>query len=356
MKKTGLLFLSLVLLISFTTSCVSMADNQQYTEAGTYRGSVPFIFIENGVEFAIYPNGEFDFAYVGQNYGHNPYSDPRHPFSYNGGYDYDMYLQFDRYGAVIQIESVPVYYDVYGRIRRAGTVTIRYTGDLVSQIGNMRIMYENHNVYIGSTGYINAYNRNFRPRPWHAYYTVPQYTIVYTTPYRDRYNPTRYSYSEHRERYANRGRSNYDNGRRTFYDPITNTPRRETTIEGRRDATQSNTNTDRGRSSNVNTNREATNTSRRNTTTTTPSENNSRRTTTPPATQTPSRTEQPAPAKRQPTPAPTRTQQPAPVKRQPAPTTTPARRESTAPAQKRSTTPAPTKQESNRGRSSGSRR
>lgn len=251
MKKITLLFTSLLLFLGFTTSCMSISNSSNYSAAaqGTYRGSVPFVFIEHGVEFAIYPNGEFDFAYVGIDYRHNPYNGPRRPFSYNTGYDYDLYLQFDRYGAVIQIESVPVFYDLYGRIRRAGNINIRYMGDWVSQIGDMHIIYERNNVYLASSGYVNIYNRNLKPRPWHSYYTTPHYTIVYKKPYRENYNPHRYSYTEHQQRYANRGRANYDNGRRTFYDPMTNMTRRNSTIidNGRRENTQTTT-TNRGNS------------------------------------------------------------------------------------------------------------
>lgn len=77
MKKITLLFTSLLLFLGFTTSCMSISNSSNYSAAaqGTYRGSVPFVFIEHGVEFAIYPNGEFDFAYVGIDYRHNPYND-----------------------------------------------------------------------------------------------------------------------------------------------------------------------------------------------------------------------------------------------------------------------------------------
>lgn len=277
MKRAGFLFISMVLFLGFT-SCVSMAESRASSQAqGTYKGSVPFIFVERDVEFAIYPNGEFDFAYVGPNYQNNPYNGPSRPFSYNGGYNYDMYLQFDRFGAVVQVESVPIYYDYYGRITQAGNVIIRYTRDYVTQVGNMHVIYERGNVYLASSGYVNSYNRHLRPQPWHSYYARPYYPVVYTVPYRENYKPRRYEYEEHRRRY-NRGRSNYDNGRRTFVDPVTQAPRREAATDNRRENIQTPTDSDRGRNNTTTPRREGTTkpTEGRRGSSTTPTENTRR--------------------------------------------------------------------------------
>lgn len=284
MKKAGLFFMSILLLLGFT-SCVSMEDTRSASQPqamGTYKGSVPFIFVERDVEFAIYPTGEFDFAYVGPNYRYTPYNGPRRPFSYNGGYNYDVYLQFDRFGAVIQVESVPIFYDYYGRIIQAGNVILRYSGDYVTQIGNMHIIYERGGVYLASSGYVNNYNQHLRPQPWHPYYTRPYYPIVYATPYREHYKPKRYSYDEHRQRYDNRGRSNYDNGRRTFIDPGTHQPRREGTTDNRRENIQNPTDSNRGRNNTTNPRGENTKeaTKGRRGSSTIPTENTNRRETT----------------------------------------------------------------------------
>ena len=58
--------------------------------------------------------------------------------SFNTGYDYSAYIQYDHYGAVIQIENTPIYYDYYGRISQAGNVHVNYDyRGRVSWIGNM---------------------------------------------------------------------------------------------------------------------------------------------------------------------------------------------------------------------------
>jgi hypothetical protein len=97
-----------------------------------------FIFIEGGVEFAVYPDGEFDFHY-NPRFINTPVVNISHPgynVSYNAGYNYDAFVQFDDYGAVIQIENVPVFYDYYGRIIQAGNVMINYNnrGNIVELV------------------------------------------------------------------------------------------------------------------------------------------------------------------------------------------------------------------------------
>lgn len=281
MRRFYLLGIGL-LLLSTMNSCIAIADTPRSSSTvvahdARYTMPVPFIFIENGVEFAIYPNGEFDFAFVGRNYAHNPYNSAHRNFSYNGGYNYDFYIQFDRYGAVIQVENVPIHYDYYGRITRAGNVRISYRNNYVSQIGMMHVVYNTHYVYDYSYGYINTYNRTYHVQPWHHYYARPVYTVIYHEPYRRSYNPVRYSFEDHRKQYNdNRGRSNQDynsrantNMRRTFLEPGTNQPRTLTSeTTGRRGEssttpgrTDTNTSTDRRGDSNATPGRTDTNTS-----------------------------------------------------------------------------------------------
>ena len=188
-------------------------------ETSTYRGysGNSYIFVEGGVEFSVFPDGQFDFVYLG-NQTNVSISTPNVNISYNSGYNYDAYVQYDMYGAVIQVESVPIYYDAYGRIIQAGSVEIRYHNSRITQVGGLTIFYNPRGYFSHYVGYINPYNRYYVYRPWHVYYTIPSYTycIVYSHPYRRYYTPIRYTYSYHR---THRGNRSYVNGRRTFYNP-----------------------------------------------------------------------------------------------------------------------------------------
>jgi hypothetical protein len=188
-----------VLFLGGTTVQATTTSSKITTLKSTYVSGYgnSFIFVEDGIEFSVFPDGQFDF-YMPK---HGPnvslgYSSPNVSISFNSGYNYNPYVQYDDFGAIIQIENIPIYYDYYGRITRAGNVNIRYNNyGRVVWVGGLHIYYRN-NVFSHYTGYINAYNRYYVYRPWHGYYTVPvyNYCVVNTLPYRQYYAPVRYTY------------------------------------------------------------------------------------------------------------------------------------------------------------------
>ncbi|HET8884870.1 MAG TPA: hypothetical protein VFM70_00805 [Salinimicrobium sp.] len=180
------LLLAVLLLIGGATSAKNAFSHDLNFGYGN-----AIIFTETGVEFAIYPQGSFDFQIIGHHY--RPHA------NYNSGYDYNRFAQYDDYGAVVQVLNVPIYYDYYGRIIRAGGVTIEYNAwGFVKRVGGLQLYYNSNNHFAYYDGHINAFNMNYIYRPWHQYYMVPRYVIVYTTPYRMHYNPMRYDYEYYR--------------------------------------------------------------------------------------------------------------------------------------------------------------
>ena len=197
------------------------ANSDKTINFSPYNYGEAFIFVEGDVEFAVYTNGEFDFYYNPQFAKHsgNYISSPRENISYNAGYNYDLYVQYDDYGAVIQIEDVPVYYDYYGRIIQAGNVYINYNshGNIV-RVGNMHVRYNRFNQPIRYIGSINQYNSHYVYQPWHQYYMRPHqdYRVVYYQPYRAYYEPSRINYIQYSNYYQ--ANNNYIN-KNNFYRP-----------------------------------------------------------------------------------------------------------------------------------------
>ncbi len=215
MKNLAIIFSILLTGFSAAASSVEKTD----TGRRGYDGNA-FIFVEGDVEFSVFPDGQFDFIYVGPQKGNSiSISSPNMNITFNTGYNYDAYVQYDAYGAVIQVENVPVYYDEFGRIIRAGNVDIRYNNRRLVRVGGLHIIYNNYGHFMHCTGAINVFNPYYVYRPWHVYYARPLYThvIVYDYPYRRYYSPVRYSYHDHVVFYKNR--KNYQNGRRNFYRP-----------------------------------------------------------------------------------------------------------------------------------------
>lgn len=205
-----------------------------------------FIFNQNGIEFAVFPDGQFDFNYLQDRNGTNVYVNTGNlQMSFNTGYDYNRFVQYDSYGAVIQIEEIPVFYDSYGRVNQIGEVFINYRGGYINRIGNMTVFYSRPGVIDYYNGYINAYNRNYVFQPWHNFYGLPLVSrcIVYNTPYRLSYFPIRYAWSYHRNywntpSYYNGYYAGYYAGanvRRDFYRPYDRVNYRSFE-RGRRDA------------------------------------------------------------------------------------------------------------------------
>ncbi|MGB3775753.1 MAG: hypothetical protein WA951_10900 [Leeuwenhoekiella sp.] len=156
MKK--LIHLLAIVLLG-TTTMTAATSSDTYEDINRYGGN-QYIFLEGGIEFSVYPDGEFDFvrpqAVSGfqLNTGNSVLS-----LSFNSGYNYDAFVQYDNYGAVIQIGNVPVYYDNWGRIAQAGNIAINYNNNYIAAIGGLQIFYRG-NTFSYTRGFINPYNRN----------------------------------------------------------------------------------------------------------------------------------------------------------------------------------------------------
>ena len=188
MKNIVLFLTALILGTSGALAITTDADKVSVIISNRYNDS--FIFVENGITFSVYPDGEFDFSIDAQIGGQ------RNGVTFNSGYDYSPFTQYDDYGAVIQVENVPIFYDYYGRVSQIGEVNINYNRNRVNRVGNMRVFYNRRGFYDYHTGYINVYNRNYVFRPFHAFFARPSvgFCLVYNRPYRRFYSPIRYTY------------------------------------------------------------------------------------------------------------------------------------------------------------------
>jgi len=93
--------LFLTALILGTGSTLATTTENKVAPIYSYNYGNSFIFVENGITFSVYPNGELDF-YIGRHFGANVNFGNTN-ITFNSGYDYDAYVQYDDYGAVIQV-------------------------------------------------------------------------------------------------------------------------------------------------------------------------------------------------------------------------------------------------------------
>jgi hypothetical protein len=209
--KSKLFLIVAFLITSFSVKATTNeTENKYYNENGDN-----FTFVERGITFAVFQNGEFDFYLNQRNNGVNiGYSSENVNISFNSGYNYDAFIQYDDYGAVIQIEDIPIYYDYYGRVSQIGNVKIRYHGRRLVQLGGLHIYYNNYGYYSHYSGYINSYNRHYAYHPYYNHFVRPifDFRIVSYKPYRHYYRPTRYAY--HKTHYNN-GHQYYNRNNRS---------------------------------------------------------------------------------------------------------------------------------------------
>ena len=220
MKKLVTLLFG-ILLTGFTAN----ANHNSAAAAGSYSydGSA-YVFIEGAVEFSVFPDGQFDFVYLGRDGNGNVnvnISTNNVNLNFNSGYNYDPYVQYDDYGAVIQIEDIPIFYDNFGRIIQAGNTEIRYRDRRIVRVGGLRVFYNYWGGFDYCTGYINLWTPRYVWRPWHVWYVRPLWgsCIVYDFPYRAYYTPIRYSWAYHNLHWRSRAGIAYANGRRSFHRP-----------------------------------------------------------------------------------------------------------------------------------------
>ncbi len=94
-----------------------------------------------GIDFFIFPNGEFDF---------NAHTRRHH---HRRG-DFGVRIERDRYGKIRRIGNVFLNYNRYGQVRRIANVFIAYNRrGLVKRIGNKRLQYRRHGYVVVSWGY-----------------------------------------------------------------------------------------------------------------------------------------------------------------------------------------------------------
>lgn len=187
-------FLAVLFLTAFGAQAANTSEERLVPNYVRGYGN-SFIFVEDGITFSVYPDGEFDFYIdnrvnvgVGARIGNVG-------ITFNSGFDYNPFVQYDDYGAVIQVENIPIFYDYYGRVSQIGSVDVWYRNGRVRRLGGLNV-YWNGGVFSHYTGFINVYNRYYVYRPWHRWFARPAigFCNVWTSPYRRYYNPVRYTW------------------------------------------------------------------------------------------------------------------------------------------------------------------
>ncbi|MEO8517494.1 MAG: hypothetical protein ABI426_12140 [Flavobacterium sp.] len=167
MKKITLLVASFFLVGSMAVASENpvFSDN---TTIAKFNFDEPISFTERGIEFFVFPNGDFDFntrpddshgGYVYKTAGkRSTVTVERNPVNYG------IRIERDSFGRVRRIGNTFINYDYNDRVSRIGTVYMRYNSFALSQVGGLRIVYNRRGQIIDIVGAVKGYSYQNSPR------------------------------------------------------------------------------------------------------------------------------------------------------------------------------------------------
>jgi hypothetical protein len=174
MKKITFLVASIFLLGGSIASATEKIDfSVQRKSLVDFRNDDPIVFVERGIEFYVFPDGQLDFN-TRPTAGSNMYFKSRGKNSLNTTYggpnnsrngNYGVRVAHDSQGRVRQVGNVFINYDVNDRVKRIGSVYMTYNRYALERVGGLQIIYNRRGQIVDIVGSVKggrayAYNQN----------------------------------------------------------------------------------------------------------------------------------------------------------------------------------------------------
>lgn len=164
MKKITLLVAANLLVGSLALAAekTTFSDFERNVAYSNYMDAEPIVFMERGIEFFVFFNGDFDF-------NTRPQDSQGGIFYRRGGtrgnsavnINYGVRIEHDSFGRVRRVGNTFINYDNRNRVSRIGTVYMRYNRFALSQIGGMQIVYNRRGMIIRTIGEVNFTRGNY---------------------------------------------------------------------------------------------------------------------------------------------------------------------------------------------------
>ncbi len=175
MKKVTFIIAAMLIGLASATAAELSSENdgKDLRITKRYRYTQPIMFVERGVEFLIFPNGEFDFnteivsgPFSNDNYyrqNNSRRSSVNSTFNAPGSRarytrNHGTLILHDRWGKVRRIGNVFINYDSRNRVRRIGSVYMRYRRGKLKQVGGLTLQYNRWGQMVGTHGVVNHSN------------------------------------------------------------------------------------------------------------------------------------------------------------------------------------------------------
>jgi hypothetical protein len=189
MKKITLLVAANLLVGSLafaTTDERAVAFDRTRGAAVHYMDAEPIVFMERGIEFFVFLNGDFDFNTRPQD-SQGGYFYRRGASARGNGavaVNYGVRIEHDSFGRVRRVGNTFVNYDQFNRVTRIGSIYMRYNNFALTQIGGMQIAYNRRGQIAQMIGQVN-YRRGNAGFTTTAYYGSSDYAYQNGTTYND---------------------------------------------------------------------------------------------------------------------------------------------------------------------------
>ncbi|WP_162127806.1 hypothetical protein [Flavobacterium phycosphaerae] len=160
MKKITLLVAGILLLGNAAKA--SEAKNTSGEERrNRYSFDEPISFTERGIEFFVFPNGDFDFNTRPQDsqgdYYYRTAGKREAKTAARRPVNYGVLIEHDSFGRVRRIGNTFINYDSRDRVNRIGSVYMKYNRHALTQIGGMRIVYNYRGDIVDMVGKIKGW-------------------------------------------------------------------------------------------------------------------------------------------------------------------------------------------------------
>ncbi|MGC1631576.1 MAG: hypothetical protein WA749_05615 [Gelidibacter sp.] len=187
--KKHLLFNAMVLigLTSMAGTNINIEpQGENFTNTARSRYVEPIMFMEQGIEFLIFPDGSFDFnphlknrSNINNRVYSNVKTNSRRSsvntaqgrsgtlnVSYYGKTTVNgVIIEHDYNGMVKRVGNVIVEYDKTGRIKRLGSIKMNYDDGKLSKVGGLKVKYNRWDEIISTRGTVNEANGKYKYEP-----------------------------------------------------------------------------------------------------------------------------------------------------------------------------------------------
>lgn len=165
MKKITLLVASIFV---FGGSIANATEKKDFSviikSSSVFDNDEPIEFIERGIAFYVFPDGQIDFntrpdAKDGMYYRTTPSRSANKTYGFpvnNRKGDYGVRVSHDNLGRVRQVGNVFINYDAFDRVKRIGSVYISYNRYALERVGGLEIIYNRRGQIVDFIGSVKG--------------------------------------------------------------------------------------------------------------------------------------------------------------------------------------------------------